>query len=51
MSAIIVFGRPQTVDSKDGEMSEWFKEHAWKAKRASSTEPLRRALTHTRSVG
>jgi hypothetical protein len=23
-------GRPQVVDSKDGEMSEWLKEHAWK---------------------
>ena len=23
--------RSQTVDSKDGEMSEWLKEHAWKA--------------------
>jgi hypothetical protein len=34
----------------NGEMSEWFKEHAWKAKRASETEPLRRASTHTRSA-
>ena len=24
-------GRSQTVDFKDGEMSEWLKEHAWKA--------------------
>src|SRR5215204_2052189 len=31
-------------------MSEWLKEHAWKAKRASQTEPLRRASTHTRSA-
>ena len=32
------------------EMSEWLKEHAWKAKRASHTEPLQSALTHTRSA-
>src|SRR5437879_2150335 len=31
-------------------MSEWLKEHAWKAKRASNTEPLRSASTHTRSA-
>jgi hypothetical protein len=24
--------RSQTVESKDGEMSEWLKEHAWKAR-------------------
>src|SRR5580765_3978990 len=24
-------GRSQTVDSRHGEMSEWLKEHAWKA--------------------
>jgi hypothetical protein len=28
--AIIVRNRSQVVDSKDGEMSEWLKEHAWK---------------------
>jgi hypothetical protein len=50
MSAIIVVGRSQTVDSKDGEMSEWLKEHAWKAKRARDTDPLRRGSTHTRSA-
>ena len=32
------------------EMSEWLKEHAWKAKRASDTEALRGAPTHTRSA-
>src|SRR3990172_2452364 len=26
-----VLDRSQTLDSKDGEMSEWLKEHAWKA--------------------
>jgi hypothetical protein len=30
--------RSQTVDSKSGEMSEWFKEHAWKANRVTLTE-------------
>jgi hypothetical protein len=35
---------------KDGEMSEWFKEHAWKAKRATDTEPHRSVATHTRSA-
>ena len=25
----------------NGEMSEWLKEHAWKAKRASNAKPLR----------
>ena len=35
---------------QSGEMSEWSIEHAWKAKRASDTEPLRSALTHTRSA-
>jgi hypothetical protein len=34
----------------NGEMSEWSIEHAWKAKRASDTKPLRRASTRTRSV-
>ena len=28
----------QTVDSKDGEMSEWFKEHAWKAMPAARAD-------------
>src|SRR5215470_17347761 len=32
------------------EMSEWLKEHAWKAKRASNTEPRRSAPTYTRSA-
>ena len=40
-------GMPQVYDSKDGEMSEWFKEHAWKAKRATDTAPRRSTLTHT----
>ena len=31
-------------------MSEWLKEHAWKAKRASDTETLRSASTLTRSA-
>ena len=30
--------RSQTVDSKSGEMSEWLKEHAWKAIPASCIE-------------
>jgi hypothetical protein len=30
-------------------MSEWLKEHAWKAKVASDIKPLPRASTHTRS--
>jgi hypothetical protein len=28
-------------------MSEWFKEHAWKAKRASHTERFRNTATRT----
>jgi hypothetical protein len=39
--AIICFDRSQVLDFKDGEMSEWLKEHAWKPNRASNTEPLR----------
>ena len=35
---------------RHGEMSEWLKEHAWNAKRASNIEPLGSALTHTRSA-
>src|SRR2546425_10161542 len=31
-------------------MSEWLKEHAWKAKRASGTKRCRSTLTHTRSA-
>ena len=31
-------GRPQVYDSKDGEMSEWLKEHAWKTTPATLTE-------------
>src|SRR6185436_6971908 len=31
-------------------MSEWFKEHAWKAKRGSSTKRVRSTLTHRRSA-
>ena len=34
---------------KYGEMSEWLKEHAWKAKWASDLKQLRGTLTHTRS--
>jgi hypothetical protein len=30
--------RSQIVDSKDGEMSEWLKEHAWKTNPARLTE-------------
>jgi hypothetical protein len=33
-----VLDRSQTVDSKDGEMFEWLKEHAWKAILVSRTE-------------
>jgi len=29
------------IDSKDGEMSEWLKEHAWKANLASITKQHR----------
>jgi hypothetical protein len=29
------------IDSKDGEMSEWLKEHAWKAVRWSNVETYR----------
>jgi len=32
----------------NGEMSEWLKEHAWKAKRANNVKPLASTLTHTR---
>ncbi len=32
--------RSQAVESKCGEMSEWFKEHAWKTKLASDSESL-----------
>ena len=45
-----VLDHPQAFDSKDGEMAEWLKAHAWKTKRASNTDPLRSALTHTRSA-
>ena len=34
----------------NGEMLERSIRHAWKTKRASNTEPLQRALTHTRSA-
>jgi hypothetical protein len=34
----------------DRAISATLKEHAWKAKRASHTEPLRRTLTYTRSA-
>jgi small-conductance mechanosensitive channel len=40
----------KSFDSKDGEMSEWLKEHAWKAKRTSSTKRFRSASTHTQSA-
>jgi hypothetical protein len=33
-----VLDRSQTLDSKDGEMSEWLKEHAWKTISASCIE-------------
>jgi hypothetical protein len=35
---------------KTGEMSEWLKEHAWKAKRASDIKRFRCVSTHTRSA-
>ena len=38
--------RSQTVDSKDGEMSEWLKEHAWKANPESPTERYRHIAFH-----
>ena len=28
----LLHDRSQVVDSKDGEMSEWLKEHAWESK-------------------
>jgi hypothetical protein len=31
----------QVIDSQDGEMSEWLKEHAWKANPARLTEQHR----------
>src|SRR5262245_59188369 len=34
----------------NGEMSEWLREHAWKTKRTSATEPLQSVSTHTRSA-
>ena len=34
----------------NGEMSEWLKEHAWKTKPSSGTEPLRGMSRHTRSA-
>jgi hypothetical protein len=34
-------GRSQIVDFTDGEMSEWFKEHAWKANPERLTERYR----------
>jgi hypothetical protein len=39
-----------SVDSKDGEMSEWLKEHAWKAKLARNAEGRAETLTHTPST-
>ena len=39
--------RSQVVDSKDGEMSEWLKEHAWKAKRAIGKERHRNTSPHS----
>jgi hypothetical protein len=36
--AILIADRSQLVDSKSGEMSEWLKEHAWKANPAALTE-------------
>jgi hypothetical protein len=38
------------IDSKNGEMAERLKAHAWKAKSASDINPFRRASTHTRSA-
>ncbi len=48
----LILKRPVVSERSEsnGEMSEWLKEHAWKAKRASDTEPLQRASTHTRSA-
>jgi hypothetical protein len=40
--------RPQTVDAKDGEMSESLKEHAWKAIRAKHFEQHRNTATRNR---
>jgi hypothetical protein len=36
--AIISADRSQVLDSKDGEMSEWLKEHAWKTNQATLTK-------------
>jgi len=38
---MVACGRLQVYDSKDGEMSEWLKEHAWKANLATPTEQHR----------
>ena len=44
-----LLGRSQAVDSKDGEMSEWLKEPAWKTKPAAPSSAHRTAPTHSRS--
>jgi hypothetical protein len=38
----------QVIDSKDGEMSEWLKEHAWKAKWPTVTEQHRNTALRNR---
>ena len=55
LGGLTQFTRSRSVSNRKllnliGEMSEWLKEHAWKAKRASETTSLRSASTHTRSA-
>jgi hypothetical protein len=47
---IQVLDHPQAFDSKDGEMSEWLKEHAWKSISAARADPHRNPPTHFRST-
>ena len=42
--------RPQLVDSKDGEMSEWLKERAWKLIPAALSNAHRHAPTRPPST-
>jgi hypothetical protein len=42
--------RSQVVDSKDGEMSEWLKEHAWKLIPAARADAHQVPPTHFRAT-
>ena len=48
----IIVRRPlsQATDSKDGEMSEWFKEHAWKSDLFTHSDAQQHPPTHSRST-